>query len=204
MACHSSSAKEPGTGIVQNGKSAPKMDSLSTNAVAYFASGCFWCVEAVFESVKGVGEVESGYSGGKIKNPTYEMVSSGQTRHAEAVRVFYDSTKVSYTTLLTVFFDSHDPSTPNQQGPDKGPQYRSMIFYQNEKEKQAAEKYIANALLKKQFSKITTEVVPFDVFYIAEAYHQNFERLNPNQGYVRAVSIPRLNRFKEKHPELLK
>jgi peptide-methionine (S)-S-oxide reductase len=199
MACQNTNAKD----------SEEKTESLiskpvQTNAVAYFASGCFWCVEAVFESVKGVGEVESGYAGGEEKNPTYELICTGTTRHAEAVKVYYDSTIVSYSTLLTVFFDSHDPSTLNQQGPDKGPQYRSMIFYQNENERLMAENYITNALMKKQFAKITTEVVPFDVFYKAEEYHQNFEKRNPNQGYVQAVSIPRLNKFKRQHPELLK
>ena len=203
MACQNSSAT-----VLDNsdGKSnlEKKSDPISTNSVAYFASGCFWCVEAVFESVVGVGEVESGYSGGKIVNPSYELICSGTTRHAEAVKVYYDSNLVSYSTLLTVFFDSHDPSTLNQQGPDRGPQYRSMIYYQTDKEKELAENYITNALLKKEFTKITTEVVPFDIFYIAEDYHQNFERLNPDQGYVQAVSVPRLNRFKAKHPELLK
>lgn len=172
---------------------------------AYFASGCFWCVEAVFESVIGVKEVISGYSGGKIKNPTYKLISSGRTRHAEAVEVYYDPELISYETLLTVFFDSHDPTTPDQQGPDRGPQYRSMIYYIGETEKNLAEAYIKKLTEENTFgAKIVTEVVPFDIFYKAEEYHQDFERKNPNQGYVRAVSIPRLNRFKAKHPELLK
>ena len=203
MACQNSSAT-----MLDNSdeKKNPEkiLDPIVPNSIAYFASGCFWCVEAVFESVKGVGEVESGYSGGKIVSPSYELICTGKTRHAEAVKVYYDSNLVSYSTLLTVFFDSHDPSTFNQQGPDRGPQYRSMIFYQNNKEKELAENYITNALLKKEFSKITTEVVPYDIFYIAEEYHQNYERLNPNQVYVQAVSAPRLNRFKAKHPELMK
>ncbi|MDG1346824.1 MAG: peptide-methionine (S)-S-oxide reductase MsrA [Crocinitomicaceae bacterium] len=203
VACQNSSAK-----TVENLASAADSKEISDpivpNSVAYFASGCFWCVEAVFESVKGVAEAESGYSGGKIVNPSYELICTGKTRHAEAVKVYYDSNLVSYSTLLTVFFDSHDPSTLNQQGPDRGPQYRSMIFYQNDKEKGLAENYTTNALLKKEFSKITTEVVPYDIFYIAEEYHQDYERLNPNQGYVQSVSVPRLNRFKAKHPELLK
>mgnify|MGYP002630494067 FL=1 len=203
MACQNSSAT-----MLDNSdeKKNPEkiLDPIVPNSIAYFASGCFWCVEAVFESVKGVGEVESGYSGGKIVSPSYELICTGKTRHAEAVKVYYDSNLVSFSTLLTVFFDSHDPSTFNQQGPDRGPQYRSMIFYQNNKEKELAENYITNALLKKEFSKITTEVVPFDIFYIAEEYHQNYERLNPNQVYVQAVSVPRLNRFKAKHPELMK
>jgi peptide-methionine (S)-S-oxide reductase len=198
MACQNSSATVAGD--VQE-KSTKK---IKTNAVAYFASGCFWCVEAVFESVKGVGEVESGYAGGSANDAEYEKVSSGRTKHAESVKVYYDSTIVSYSTLLKVFFGSHDPTTLNQQGPDRGTQYRSVIFYQNEKEKKLANQYIAQLLKDKTFTRITTEVVPFDKFYLAEEYHQNYERLNPNQGYVRAVSIPRLNAFKAKYPELLK
>ncbi|MGJ8661266.1 MAG: peptide-methionine (S)-S-oxide reductase MsrA [Bacteroidota bacterium] len=203
MACQNTSA----TMSSENSNDAAQEKSIKpikTNAVAYFASGCFWCVEAVFESVKGVGEVESGYSGGTEKNPSYEMVSSGRTRHAEAVKVYYDSTIVSYNTLLKVFFGSHDPTTLNQQGPDKGPQYRSVIFYQTPKEKQEAEIYMTLLLKNDVYSNITTEVVPFEKFYIAEDYHQNYERLHPDQGYVRAVSIPRLNAFKAKYPELLK
>lgn len=201
MACQNSSAKMADENNSSHNK---KTEPVETNAVAYFASGCFWCVEAVFESVKGVGEVESGYAGGTEKNPSYELICTGTTRHAEVVKVYYDSTVVSYATLLTVFFDSHDPSTLNQQGPDRGPQYRSMIFYQNEDEKKMAENYITNALMKKQFTKITTEVVPYEMFYKAEAYHQDYERLHPDQSYIQAVSIPRINRFKALHPELLK
>lgn len=172
---------------------------------AYFASGCFWCVEAVFESVVGVEEVISGYSGGELKNPTYRQVASGQTKHAEAVEVFYDAEIVSYSTLLKVFFGSHDPTTLNRQGPDRGPQYRSAIFYQNEEEKQLAVAYIAELNESGEFSsKIVTEVVAFDIFYKAEDYHQDYEKYNPNNPYVQQVSIPRLNRFKRKFPELLK
>ncbi|MBU2020334.1 MAG: peptide-methionine (S)-S-oxide reductase MsrA [Bacteroidetes bacterium] len=174
------------------------------NSVAYFASGCFWCVEAVFESVIGVAEVESGYSGGTEKNPSYELICTGRTRHAEAVKVYYDNKKISYEQLLVVFFDSHNPETLNQQGPDKGPQYRSMIFYQNELEKTAIQKYIKQLRANQTFKNITTEVVPLDVFYMAEDYHQDYERNHPNNSYVRAVSIPRIEAFKKKHPELLK
>lgn len=177
---------------------------VQTNAVAYFASGCFWCVEAIFESVVGVGDVVSGYSGGTVKNPSYELICSGTTRHAEAVMVPYDSNLVSYTTLLEVFFDSHDPSTLNRQGPDKGPQYRSAIFYQTNREKQLIDQYIQSLKNKKVFSQITTEVSRLKVFYPAEDYHQNYEANHPNNPYVRSVSIPRLNAFKQKHPELLK
>lgn len=178
---------------------------LSGYSKAYFASGCFWCVEAIYESVRGVEEVISGYSGGEIENPTYRQVSNGSTLHAEAVEVYYDPEIIDYQTLLVVFFDSHDPTTPNRQGPDRGPQYRSMIYYQNEEEKQLAEAYIQLLEDEERFrAPIVTEVVPFDVFWPAEDYHQNYEALNPNNPYVRSVSIPRLKRFQKKHPELLK
>jgi len=172
---------------------------------AYFASGCFWCVEAIFESVKGVEEAISGYAGGKDKNATYRKVSSGRTRHAETVEVLYNPEIVNYKTLLKVFFGSHDPTTKDRQGPDSGPQYRSAIFYKNSEEKAAAEGFIKKANSGKFFwSKIVTEVVPFTQFFPAEAYHQNYEVNHPRNPYVRRVSIPRLNRFKEKFPELLK
>lgn len=177
------------------------LDSLQT---AYFASGCFWCVEAVFESVRGVEEAVSGYAGGEEKNPTYEQVSYGQTGHAEAVKVYYDSSVVSYKTLVDVFFNSHDPSTLNQQGPDRGTQYRSMVFYQNDEEKKLLEDKVFTLLTEKQFGTITTEVVPFDVFWEAEDYHQDYERNNPGNGYVQSVSLPRINAFKKKMPEVLK
>lgn len=184
----------------QQPRAKKNLDGLSK---AYFASGCFWCVEAIFQSVEGVEEAISGYSGGKIKNPTYRLVSSGATRHAEAVEVYYDPEKVSFETLLVVFFGSHDPTTPNRQGPDRGPQYRSAVFYQNDSEKASTEKYIAE--IKGNYENpIVTEVSPFTIFYEAEAYHQEYEALNPNQPYVRSVSIPRLNAFKSKYPDLLK
>lgn len=178
-----------------------KLDSLQT---AYFAAGCFWCVEAVFESIKGVEEVVSGYSGGTEKNPTYELVSSGRSQHAETIQLYYDSSIVSYDSLLVAFFGSHNPSTMNQQGPDFGPQYRSIIFFQNETEQKAVEKYISKLLMEKTFTKITTEVVPLDKFYPAEIYHQDYEKNNPDNPYVQKVSIPRLKSFQKKHPELLK
>lgn len=179
--------------------------SLEKYSKAYFASGCFWCVEAIFESVEGVAEVVSGYSGGSAENANYKAVSAGITKHAEAVEVYYDADVVSYETLLVVFFGSHDPTTLNQQGPDKGAQYRSAIFYQNDNEKMASSKYMEELKSTKAFDgEITTELVPLTVFYAAEDYHQDFERRNPNQGYVRAVSIPRLKKFQKKFPELLK
>lgn len=173
---------------------------------AYFASGCFWCVEAIFESVYGVENVISGYSGGSKADASYELVSSGSTNHAETVEVYYDSTKISYATLVRIFFDSHDATTLNRQGPDSGRQYRSAIFYQNESEKNIAADYIASLYAMGQYPKgsITTTLEKFNAFYPAEAYHQDYEKLNPNQPYIRAVSIPRLKKFQSKNPDLLK
>lgn len=178
---------------------------LSKLSKSVFASGCFWCVEAVFESVEGVEEAISGYAGGSEAQANYKDVSAGVTDHAEAVEVYYDPAVISYETLLVVFFASQDPTTLNQQGPDRGRQYRSAIFYKDDKEKTAAEAYIAKLTKEEVYNKpITTTLEPLIKFYDAEEYHQDFEARNPNQGYVRAVSVPRLNRFKKKHPELLK
>lgn len=187
--------------VTKNEESVKDLNSLQT---AYFASGCFWCVEAVFESVKGVEEVISGYAGGSEKNPTYVNVSRGNTSHAEAVKVYYDSTQVSFSTLVDVFFNSHDPTTLNQQGPDRGTQYRSIAFYENEAEKEIILLKIKEFLQVKTFDVITTEVKTLDVFWDAEDYHQDYERLHPNESYVKSVSIPRLNAFKQKMPEVLK
>ena len=172
-------------------------------AKAYFASGCFWCVEAIYESVKGVEEVISGYSGGHTKNPTYESSNTGRTGHAEAVEVIYNPEVVSFATLVDVYFGSQNPTQVNGQGPDKGSQYRSIIFYQNDEQKKIIEEKKA-ALAKKLDDEIAAEVYPFQKFWVAEDYHQNFEKRNPNHRYIVAVSIPRLNRFKAKFPELLK
>ena len=172
-------------------------------AKAYFASGCFWCVEAIYESIKGVDEVISGYSGGYTKNPTYESSNTGRTGHAEAVEVIYDPKIVSFATLVDVYFGSQNPTQVNGQGPDKGSQYRSIIFYQNDEQKQIILKK-KEALAKELNTKIAAEVYPFQKFWVAEDYHQNYERLHPENPYIQNVSIPRLNRFKAKFPELLK
>lgn len=172
-------------------------------ARAYFASGCFWCVEAIYESVQGVDDVINGYSGGHTKNPTYESSNTGRTGHAEAVEVIYDPSIVSFSTLIDVYFGSQNPTQINGQGPDKGSQYRSIIFYQNNEQRQIIESK-KEALSKKLHAKIAAEVYPFQKFWSAEAYHQNYEKLHPENRYIQGVSIPRLNRFKEKFPELLK
>ena len=172
-------------------------------ARAYFASGCFWCVEAVYESVKGVEEVINGYSGGHTNNPTYEASNTGKTGHAEAVEVIYNPDLVSFPTLVDVYFGSQNPTQVNGQGPDRGSQYRSIIFYQNDEQKQIILKK-KEELAKKLNAKIAAEVYPFQKFWVAENYHQNYEKLHPNNPYVRNVSIPRLKKFQAKHPELLK
>ena len=181
-------------------------EQLQDYETAYFASGCFWCVEAIFESVKGVKEVYSGYAGGTEKNPTYEEVSYGRTTHAEAVKVFYDPEVISFTQLVQVFFGSHDPTTLNRQGPDRGPQYRSIAFYKNDKEKKIIQDYMTKLETENVYGNrpIVTEVKAFDTFYMAEEYHQDYEKRNPNNSYIRNVSIPRLNRFKENFQSYLK
>ena len=172
-------------------------------AKAYFASGCFWCVEAVYESVKGVDESISGYAGGHTKHPTYKASNTGQTGHAEAVEVIYDPKTVSFSTLIDVYFASQDPTQVNGQGPDRGSQYRSIIFYQNQEQKDIILK--KKAALEKQLGKpVVAEVYPFQKFWKAEDYHQNYERYNRDNPYVQNVSIPRLNRFKRNMPDVLK
>jgi len=170
---------------------------------AYFASGCFWCVEAVYESVKGVQESISGYAGGHTKNPTYEASNTGRTGHAEAVEIIYDPSVVSFSTLVDVYFASQNPTQVNGQGPDRGSQYRSIIFYQNDEQKDIIEQKKA-ALAKKLGAEIAAEVYPFQKFWVAEDYHQDYEKLHPNQSYIRNVSVPRLKRFQAKMPDVLK
>lgn len=202
FACDLESKSMDDTNKAADTQSNVKLENYSK---AYFASGCFWCVEAVYESVKGVVEVESGYSGGNEKNPTYEQVGAGKTGHAEAVVVYYDPAVVDFATLVDVYYGSQDPTTVNGQSPDFGRQYRSIIFYSNESEKAIAEhkkKELGESGLYS--APIATEIVAFEKFWIAEDYHQNYEKLHPENGYVQKVSLPRLNRFKAKFPELLK
>ncbi len=172
--------------------------------VAYFASGCFWCVEAIFESVRGVEEAVSGYAGGETNNPTYKKIGTGKTGHSETVAVYYNPKVVSFKTLVDVYYGSHNPTTKNGQHPDYGSQYRSIAFYKTDEEKGFIDAAIAKLNKEKYNGKIATEVTKLTKFYKAEEYHQDFERRNPNQEYVKAVSIPRLNKFKKKFPELLK
>ena len=172
-------------------------------ATAYFASGCFWCTEAIFESIKGVSKVIAGYSGGHTQNPTYEEVGSGKTGHAESVEVIYDPTVISFASLIDAYFGSQNPTQVNGQGPDLGSQYRSIIYYQNDAEKKIVEEK-KSALAKELNAKIAAEVIPFKKFWKAEDYHQGYEKLHPSNPYVQEVSIPRFKRFKKKFPQLLK
>ena len=185
-------------------KTAPAAPGTKEKAV--FAGGCFWGVEAVFENMKGVADVVSGYAGGKKSTAHYEMVSTGVTGHAEAVEVTYDPSKVSYGQLLKVFFSVvHDPTELNRQGPDSGTQYRSAIFYINEEQKKVAEAYIQQLEAAQIFKKkIVTQVVPYQAFYLAEEHHQNFIERNPNYPYVVYNDLPKLRALKKQYPELAK
>jgi len=165
---------------------------------AYFAEGCFWHAEIVFQSLLGVRDAISGFSGGTAKNPSYEDVCTGNTGHAETVKVLYDPSKISYKTLVEAFFASVDPTELNRQGNDVGTQYRNLIFYRNAEEKKVIDDEIAMLTATHKFSgKIVTEVKPFTTFYPAEDYHQEFIKNNPNQGYVRNVSIPDYIEFRK-------
>ncbi len=169
-----------------------------------FAGGCFWGVEAVFEHVKGVSSAVSGYAGGSTRSPTYEQVSSGRTGHAEAVQVVFDPAQVSLEELLQVFFMvAHDPTERNRQGPDVGTQYRSAIFYQDATQQKAAQAYVAALAQKKAFPQpIVTEVVPLDVFYPAESYHQGYLERHPDQPYIIINDAPKLEYLRKAYPAL--
>jgi len=171
---------------------------------ATFGSGCFWCTEAIFENLRGVKSVVSGYSGGHIDNPTYEQVCTGRTGHAEVVQLTYDPSEVAYEDLLKVFWQTHDPTTPNRQGHDVGPQYRSVIFYHDDDQRRTAEAY------KKQLDQsgtfrapIVTEITKFEKFYPAEPYHQEYFQRNPDQQYCRFVIRPKVEKFRKEFQELL-
>ena len=156
---------------------------------AYLAGGCFWCVEAIFQRVNGVKEVKNGYCNGSTQNPTYEAICTGQTGHAEVLKVDFDESEVSYESLLEVFFETHNPTTLNQQGADKGTQYRSAIFYSTDSQKQIATSVIRN------IKGAVTEVTELDVFYPAEAYHQDYFNNNANQPYCQMVILPKINKY---------
>tara|TARA_B100001175_G_C19507112_1_gene641552 strand:+ start:1913 stop:2554 length:642 start_codon:yes stop_codon:yes gene_type:complete len=170
---------------------------------AYFASGCFWCVEAIYESLIGVKEVTSGYSGGDTNNPTYGLVNTKLTGHAETIEVVYDPSEISFSNLLDVYFGSQNIDQINGQGPDMGPQYRSIIFYQDNNQKTIIEGKIVKIESEKNL-KVAAEVYPFRKFWVAENYHQNFKKNNPNHPYIKNVSNPRFKNFKFRFENLIK
>ena len=173
--------------------------NASTNALetATFGGGCFWCTEAIFQMLPGVKSVASGFAGGTKENPTYKEVCNGDTGHAEVIQIKFDPKIVSYEKVIETFFEAHDPTDPGGQGNDRGSQYRSIILYNNEAQKAAAEKVKAGA--QKDFKRpIVTEIAPLKKFYPAEDYHQNYYRSNPNQNYCRAVIRPKVEKFEKK------
>jgi peptide-methionine (S)-S-oxide reductase len=175
------------------------------NEVATLAGGCFWCLEAVFDDLKGVESVESGYSGGNVQSPSYAQVCDGNTGHAEVVQVTFDPQVLSYKDLLKVFFTIHDPTTLNRQGNDVGTQYRSAIFYHNDEQKKIAEEVIQEITAAKIWNHpIVTEVTSFSQFYIAEDYHQEYFKNNPFQGYCRVVIAPKVTKFRHSFADQLK
>lgn len=175
---------------------------------AVFGGGCFWCTEAIFQMLKGVSKVESGYAGGSTSSPqavTYENVSSGKTGHAEVIRVTYDPAVISYEDLLTVFFGSHDPTTPNRQGADVGEQYRSVILYETEEDKATAEK-VAKDIQEslKDGTRVVTQIIPLGTFFPAESYHQNYFKSNTSAPYCKLVIEPKIEKVKKRFAELVK
>jgi peptide-methionine (S)-S-oxide reductase len=192
-----------GCGINNNNSSALATDQIYfamniATDTATFGTGCFWCTEAVFQELKGVQKVTSGYSGGHVANPTYEQVCSKKTGHAEVVQIVFDPTEITFDELLEVFWQVHDPTTLNRQGADEGPQYRSAIFYHNNEQKEKADHYKQELDKSGAFQNtIVTEISPFKNFYSAEAYHQNFYANNPNYGYCSYVIKPKLDKFRK-------
>src|SRR5215468_9386548 len=175
------------------------LETMSNSETAILGGGCFWCLEAVFDGLRGVKSVESGYMGGHVDNPTYRQVCGGDTGHVEVVRVTFDPQEISYGDLLDVFFSTHDPTTLNRQGGDVGTQYRSAFFYHSPEQKAAAEQRIAELNAANIWDRpIVTEVVPLEAFYPAEDYHQGYFRANPDQGYCRVVVSPKVAKFRAK------
>ena len=173
--------------------------------VATFGGGCFWCLEAVFQALKGVSHVESGYTGGQVVNPSYRQVCSGQTGHAEVVQITFDPEVITFHDLLDVFFATHNPTTLNRQGADVGTQYRSAIFYHNEEQANRARQRISDLDQEKIWdAPLVTEVVPLEKFYRAEDYHQNYFQTNPAQGYCQAVINPKVAKLRKHFAEKLK
>ena len=200
VSCAQSTSQPTSTQNIEK-ENVMQKDGLST---ATFGAGCFWCVEALFQDLKGVELVESGYSGGKVKNPGYREVCTGMTGHAEVIHVHFDPKVISFEDLTKVFFTTHDPTTLNRQGADEGTQYRSAIFYHDEEQKTVAEQ------VKKDFAPtiwddpIVTEIAPFSAFYKAEDYHQNYFKENGDQPYCRIVINPKVQKFRKMYADMLK
>ncbi|MEO6695167.1 MAG: peptide-methionine (S)-S-oxide reductase MsrA [Ignavibacteria bacterium] len=179
--------------------------TMATNLdTAVFGAGCFWCVEAVFQRLKGVESIQSGYTGGSVDNPTYNQVSSGKTGHAEVARIIYDPSVISFAELLEVFWTTHNPTTLNKQGADEGTQYRSAIFYLNEDQKAVSEKSKSDVAPQIWDGNIVTEITQLEKFYVAEDYHQNYYNDNSNQSYCKFVINPKLDKFRKKFKDKLK
>jgi methionine-S-sulfoxide reductase len=178
---------------------------MNKQEIATFGGGCFWCTEAVFDELKGVEKVESGYSGGKVKNPTYEAVCTGETGHAEVIHITFNPSEVRFVQLLDIFFATHNSTTLNQQGADIGTQYRSAVFYHNEQQKQDVNNFIAALEKDNVFEdKIVTEVTAFEVFYKASDIHQDYYKKNQANRYCNAVLNPKLMKFRKQFKEMLK
>lgn len=180
-------------------------NNLGEYPVATFAGGCFWCTEASFERIQGVVDVISGYSGGSKEYPTYYEVGNGNTGHAEAIQIFYDPKVIDFQKLLEIFFVAHDPTTLNRQGPDVGPEYRSGIYYHDQEQKDLTESYIEKLDESGKFGNpIVTEVAPYQEFWVAEGYHQNYYEIHPENSYVRSVSRPKVEKVMKTFHDILK
>lgn len=202
MTTITSCAQKPGKQTIEPHLTAKQLSGYSQ---ATFAAGCFWHEEALFESIKGVKEAVSGYAGGKTNNPTYESIETGTTGHAETVNIYYDSSVITYPALLKIYFSGQDPTQVNGQGPDHGTQYRSIVFYRNDKEKQLAQDYIKNMQVSGKYDEpIAVQLMPFTKFWQAEDYHQNYIDQNPGSGYVQVVSVPEIKKLQKEYPELVK
>ena len=179
------------------------LNPTGNTELATLGGGCFWCVEPIYQDLKGVVKVESGYSGGRSTNPTYREICTGQSGHAEVIQITFDPSVVSFKDILEIFFTVHDPTTLNRQGNDSGTQYRSVIYYHSEAQKSMAEKVI-NEAQQAWDNTIVTEVTALDKFYKAEDYHQNYFKDNPNQGYCSFIIAPKVKKFREKYKEFLR
>ena len=204
LACTNTQSKKKNFSNEEKQKPIQIMDKNNLDT-ATFGGGCFWCVEAIYLQLNGVISVESGYSGGQRANPTYEQVCSGATGHAEVVQIIYDTTKISFDELLQVFWTVHDPTTLNRQGADVGTQYRSVVFYHNDRQKELTTSYIQKLNAENAFSNpVVTEVSPFTVFYKAEDYHQDYYNQNKSQPYCSLVIQPKVEKFKKVFGDKLK